>query len=207
LRAALVANDLTFVLLNAPPPNFTGGEPGYAAVPGSEARFRRDFDRTLRYAKVLKPLHIHIMSGPAEGSEALSVYAENLAWAAARAPDQSLTIEPLNATDMPGYFLNNYPLAATVLGRVAAPNLSLQYDAYHAQMMTGDAAAVWAEYGHRARHIQIGSAPGRHEPMGGGVNWQALFDAFDRDGYDGWVSAEYNPRGTTESGLGWLNRP
>ncbi|MEJ1992525.1 MAG: hydroxypyruvate isomerase, partial [Maritimibacter sp.] len=35
----LLANGLTMVLLNAPPPNWTGGAPGYAAEPENRARF------------------------------------------------------------------------------------------------------------------------------------------------------------------------
>lgn len=33
-RRALMTNGLDLVLINAPPPNYTGGQPGYAAVPG-----------------------------------------------------------------------------------------------------------------------------------------------------------------------------
>ena len=32
----------------------------------------------------------------------------------------------------------------------------------------------------------------------------AFFARPDADGYQGWVSAEYDPRGVTLPGLGWL---
>jgi len=204
LRARLVENDLAFVLMNSPPPNYAGGERGFAALPGAEARFRHDFDRTLRYAHLLKPRHIHIMAGRAEGAAARACYIENLKWAAAHAFPYSLTIEPVSRIDMPGYFLDSFDLAAEILDEVAARNLGLQFDTYHAQMLTHDWAAAWARHGARAVHVQIAGAPGRHEPGGGDIDHAALFASLDAQGYQGWVSAEYEPRDGTNAGLGWL---
>ncbi len=195
---------LPLVLINTPPPNWTGGERGFAAVPGGEDRFRRDFRRTLRYAERLKPEHIHIMAGKAEGLVARDTFIRNLAWAAAEAPGQSLTIEPINPHDMPGYYLADFDLAAAILAEVNAPNLGLQFDAYHAQRITGDAAAAWAACRHLVRHVQVGGVPGRHEPVADDIDYPAFFAALDADGYEGWVSGEYNPRGRTDAGLGWM---
>lgn len=204
IRDALVWNDLTFVLMNCPPPNATGGPQGFAAIPGLQDRFRRDFERTLRFAQVLRPRHIHIMAGSADGPEAEAAFIENLRWAAARAPRQSLTIEPINRHDMPGYFLSDYATAARVLDAVAAPHLALQFDAYHAHRITGDVIQTWAAHGHRAVHVQIAGFPGRHEPLGGEIDYPAFLTRLDADGYRGWVSAEYAPSGTTAEGLGWM---
>lgn len=204
MRDQLVWNDLAFVLMNCPPPNPTGGPQGFAAVPGLEDRFRHDFERTLRFARVLKPRHIHIMAGAADGPEAEAAFIANLRWAAARAPKQSLTIEPINRDDMPGYFLADYATAARVLDAVAAPNLGLQFDAYHAHRITGDVAGSWTAHGHRAAHVQIAGAPGRSEPAGGDIDYPAFFSRLDADGYRDWVSAEYAPAGETLAGLGWM---
>ncbi|MCB2135956.1 MAG: TIM barrel protein [Rhodobacteraceae bacterium] len=204
MRDQLVWNDLTFVLMNCPPPNPTGGPEGYAAVPGREDRFRRDFDRALRFAGVLKPRVMHVMAGPAQGPEAKATFIDNLRWAAARAPKQQLTIEPINPVDMPGYFLNDFDLAAEILDAVAAPNLALQFDAYHAHRITGDVAGSWVRHGHRAVHVQIAGYPGRHEPATGEIDYPAFFARLDADGYRGFVSAEYAPATTTTEGLGWL---
>jgi hydroxypyruvate isomerase len=204
MRDQLVWNTLTFALMNCPPPNATGGSQGYAAMPDLQDRFRRDFDRTLRFAQVLKPRHIHILAGVAEGPEAEAVFIDNLTWAAARAPKQSLTIEPINRHDMPGYFLADYDTAARVLDAVAAPNLGLQFDAYHAHRITGDVMATWAAHGSRAVHVQVAGHPGRNEPAGGDIDYPAFFARLDADGYQGWVSGEYAPKAGTEAGLGWM---
>lgn len=204
LRKAAQKDKLEFVLMNCPPPNWAGGPRGFAALPDGEDRFRKDFVRALRFAQELRARHIHILSGKAEGARARDTFIANLKWAAARAPHASLTIEPLNPLDMPGYFLNDFDLAASVLDAVAAPNLGLQFDAYHAHHLTGDVIATWERHAHRVRHIQIAGAPGRHEPKDGDIDYTAFFEAVDRSGYVGWVSAEYHPKTTTEAGLRWL---
>ena len=199
----IVVNALTLALINCPPPKYTDGPRGFAAIPGGQARFQHDFKRSLRYARALGAKHLHVMAGVAAGPKAKAAYIENLAWAAAQAPGQSLTIEPINPHDMPGYFLNDFDLAAAVLDAVAAPNLHLQFDAYHAHRITGDVAGTWARMAARVAHVQVAGYPGRHEPRGGQIDYVGFFARLDADGYTGWVSGEYTPRGRTEDGLGW----
>lgn len=204
-QRALLANGLELLLINAPPPNYTGGMPGYAALPEGTDRFQRDIRRVLRYAEALKAGKIHVMAGYAKGAAAQAAFVQNLQWAADRAPGQQFTIEPLNSGDQPGYFLDDYNLAMEVLAAVDRPNVGLQYDAYHAQLIHGDAARVWQEFGAHAVHVQIGAAPARCEPGTGPVDFQELFAAIDASGYDGWVSAEYTPSTRrTEDSLGWM---
>lgn len=204
-RRALLENGLRLVLINAPPPNYTGGNRGYAAVPGGEMRFESDIQRSLRYAQELRAGLIHVMAGYCKGPEAQATFVRNLRWAADLAPQQGFTIEPLNAGDQPGYFLDDYGLAAEILDQVDRPNVGLQYDSYHAQVIHGDAAQVWQQYGARSVHVQLGAAPGRTEPAPGLIDFPALFSAIDASGYDGWVSAEYNPTtARTQDSLQWM---
>ncbi len=198
---------LTMVLQNTPAPNWGAGDRGLAAVPDREAEFRSGFEQCLRYAEVLKPRHIHVMAGLSEGVRSRQTFVRNLRWAVAQAPNQSMTVEPINGHDMPGYFLNSFDLALDLLDEVGANNLGLQFDAYHAHRITGDALAAWGRYGPRARHVQIAGYPGRHEPTGGEIDYPAFFARLDLDGYEGWVSAEYYPsQPSTIAGLGWMSR-
>lgn len=208
LCAAKAAAGLPVVLINTPPTDWAAGARGWAAVPRQERRFREDFEQALRYARALDAGIIHVMSGVAEGDAARATLVENLRWATAMAPEQRLSIEPLNPVSMPGYFLNDYALAVEVIDAVGAENLTLQYDAFHAQMLTGDALAVWRAYGARAGHVQVSDVPGRVAPgLGGAVDFDALFAALQADGYDGYVSAEYLPgEAGTVAELGWMSR-
>lgn len=204
ILARLEAEGLTLALINCPPPNYTGGARGFAAVPESVDRFRNDFRRSLRYVRLLGAKHLHIMAGAAKGAEARAIYIENLRWAAGQAPDQSLTIEPINPIDMPGYFLDDFDLCAEILDEVAAPNLGMQFDTYHAHRITGDVSGTWARHGHRVTHIQVGGCPDRQEPIGGDFDHPAFFRMLDEQAFDGWVSGEYTPAGRTEDGLDWI---
>lgn len=205
LNSALDTADLPLILINTPALDWDAGGRGCAAIPGAETRFRDGFEQALTYAEGLGSPIIHIMSGLASGPEAKQTLIDNLKWATSRAPEQPLTIEPINALDIPGYFLDDFDLAADVLDAVAAPNLALQFDAYHAHRITGDMPATWARHGHRATHIQIAGAPGRHEPTGGDIDYPAFFAHLDATGYSGFVSAEYFPAAATTKGLAWLH--
>lgn len=201
----LTMGGLEMVLINCPPPNWAGGERGFAAVPGQTERFRHDFKRAVRFAQALGAQHLHVMAGKATGLVARTTFVENLRWAASEAPKMSLTIEPLNGTDMPGYFLNDFDQAAEILDEVKAANVNLQFDMYHAQMITGDGRAVWDTHGVRAVHVQVASTPDRREPVKGEIDYPAFFAALDESGYTGWVSAEYMPEGDTRKTLAWLD--
>lgn len=204
-RRALLRNGLDLILINAPPPNYTGGTPGYGAVPGGEGRFEHDIKRALRYAGELRPTFIHIMAGYTKDESAEATFVRNLQWAADLAPEQSFTIEPLNPGDQPGYFLDDYTLAARILDAVDRPNVGLQYDSYHAEVIHGDALQIWETYKDRSTHVQIGAAPARSEPGTGPTDFPALFAAIDASSYAGWVSAEYHSStARTEDSLHWL---
>lgn len=206
LGTAIARSGLPLALINCPPPNYADpdGPRGFAAVPAEADRFQAAFRRTLRYAGALGAEHVHIMAGVAEGAEARACFVKNLKWAAEFAPKQSLTIEPINSHDMPGYFLSDFDLAMEVLEAVDAPNLHLQFDVYHAARMGLDVMATWEAVRHRVAHVQVGGVPDRHEPTADGFDYPAFFKMLDKQKFKGWASGEYRPKGRTEEGLDWL---
>ena len=206
LGTAIARAGVPLALINCPPPNYVDpeGPRGFAALAAEQARFRQAFRRTLRYAGALGAEFVHIMAGVAEGPEARAVFVENLRWAAAAAPKQKLTIEPINTRDMPGYFLCDFDLAMGILAEVDAPNLFLQFDAYHAARMDLDVMSTWDAVKARVAHVQVGGVPNRHEPQGGDFDYPAFFKMLDGQKYGGWVSGEYRPAGRTEDGLAWI---
>src|SRR5690606_26908309 len=110
----------------------------------------------------------------------------------------------MNSTDMLGYFLDSFDLAAEILEEVSAPNLGLQFDVYQAQMIHGDAFAIWQRMADHVRHVQIADWPSRHEPSRGDIDFPELLHTIRSSGYRGWIGAEYTPRTSTEAGLNWL---
>jgi hydroxypyruvate isomerase len=204
LKLALDDNGLDLVLINTPAGDWDAGERGFMGVPRRIADFRNGFLQALEYAGELGATYIHLMSGIADPDRADKMLRRNLAWAAYRAENQALTLEPINTVDIPGYLMNSYDQALDLMDWVGAPNVHLQFDAYHAHRITGDVLTAWQRYGARTRHIQIAGYPGRHEPIGGDIDFKSFFSALVRDGYAGVVSAEYFPVARTDDGLGWL---
>lgn len=201
---------LESVLFNLPPGDWGAGERGLAALPGRESEFRAGVARALEYAQALGTPRLHAMAGlvPEGVSRAacLETYIENLRHVARELArhGRTLLIEPINGRDMPGYFLQTQAEAHAIREAVAEPNLKVQMDFYHAQIVEGDLATTFRKYFDGIGHVQIASVPERHEPDDGEVNYPYLFGLLDRLGYAGWVGCEYRPRGRTEDGLGWL---
>jgi len=204
LKAALAGAALPLALINTPVPDRAEGGLGYGAVPGAEARFREGFREAAAYARAAGAETVHVMSGKAAGAGARAVLIANLRGAAAEAGDLRLTIEPLNPGDAPGYFLNDFRLAAGIVAEAGLGNLGLQFDFYHAEAIHGDARALWTELAPLVSHVQIAGFPGRVAPDRGAGDVRVAFQALGRSGYAGVVAAEYGPQGPTAASLGWI---
>jgi hydroxypyruvate isomerase len=212
VAAALERHGLTQALFNMPPGDWTAGERGMAALPGREAEFRAGVETALTYAKATKCRLLHAMAGlipeGADRGAAERTYVANLRQAAERCAGEGVTviIEPINTRDIPGYFLNTTTQAMRIIEAVGHPNLKLQLDLYHVQVMEGDLGHKIRELAGRYPHIQIAGNPGRHEPDIGEINYPFLFELLDEIGYAGWIGCEYRPQGETRAGLGWARR-
>jgi hydroxypyruvate isomerase len=212
IAGQLSRHALEQALFNLPPGNWAAGERGIGALAGREQEFRDGVETAITYAKATKCRLLHAMAGvlPAgrDPAEAGRVYLANLRHAADRLATQGLTlvIEPINTRDIPGYFLSTTSQAMSVIERVDRPNLKLQLDLYHVQIMEGDLAHRIRVLAGHYPHVQIAGNPGRNEPDIGEINYLYLFDLLDELGYVGWIGCEYRPKGETRAGLGWARR-
>ena len=206
----LQAHGLTQALFNLPPGNWAAGERGMACLPGREAEFAASVDTAITYAQATGCKKLHAMAGlvptGADAATLRATYVANLRAAAAKLAPLGITllIEPINTRDMPGYFLNWQQQAHDALADVGAPNLKVQMDFYHCQIMEGDLTRRLEKHWAGVGHIQIAGVPDRHEPDNGEVNFPHLFDRLDQLGYDGFTGCEYRPKAGTSAGLGWL---
>lgn len=210
LKARLDAHGLVQALFNAPPGDWAAGERGIASLPGRDDEFRRAIDTALDYARVIGNDTLHVMAGliapTQDRARHRDVYLRNLAHAAeaARAQNVTIVIEPINPRDMPGFFLNRQDDAQAICREVGAPNLLVQFDCYHCQIVEGDLAMKLKRDIAGIGHIQIAGVPQRHEPDVGEIHYPYLFELIDALGYDGWIGCEYRPKAGTSEGLGWL---
>lgn len=216
IAARLKAHGLQQVLFNAPPGDWDAGERGLACLPGREEEFRAGMVKALDYAATLGCPRVHVMAGllPAGATHETHypTYIANLRRAAQAAAPLGIDvlIEPINTRDIPGFYLNRQDVAHAVLADVGEPNLKVQMDLYHCQIVEGDLAMKIRKYlaTGRVGHLQVAGVPQRHEPDLGEINHPYLFALLDELGYDGWIGCEYRPANTqpggTSAGLGWL---
>jgi len=212
IKARLDDSDLSQVLFNCPPGDWSAGERGIASLPGREEEFKRSLERALGYANALGCKRLHIMAGLIKPNQDRArhhaVFIRNLAYAAKQAASSGITvlIEPINTRDIPGYFLNYQDEAQCICEELAEPNLKVQMDLYHCQIMEGDLATKIRRGLHHVAHFQIAGVPHRQEPDTGEINYGYLLSLIDELGYDDWVGCEYHPHGSTSAGLGWASQ-
>jgi hydroxypyruvate isomerase len=210
VRRAAEAAGMPIVQLNSPSGDRAAGEVGFAALPGREPQFRQSIETAFSFLKACGSSQLHVVAGiPTPSMDAKLVratYVRNLQWVADEAATfgARIMIEPLNNRDMPGYVLSTLAQAAEVLGEVNRPNVGLQFDLYHSQIMGGDLTHRLRQFGPLIRHVQIAGAPLRNEPDRGEVNLKQVMRALAETGYDGWISAEYRPSGATLDSLDWM---
>uniref|UniRef100_UPI002DD6ACB3 TIM barrel protein n=1 Tax=Pseudorhodoferax sp. TaxID=1993553 RepID=UPI002DD6ACB3 len=118
--------------------------------------------------------------------------------------ERQVLMEPLNSRDTPGFLVDRTAPAISLLDEADRPNLALQYDIYHAQVMEGDLARTLEANLARIGHIQLADNPGRHQPGTGEINFPFLFRRLRALGYPGWIGCEYVPTGPTEDSFGWM---
>nr|XP_009943245.1 PREDICTED: putative hydroxypyruvate isomerase [Opisthocomus hoazin] len=162
-------------------------------------------------------VRIHLMAGrvplgadrAAVAGEMEATFIENLRYAADLLAQEDMIglVEPINSriTD-PRYFLNTPHQAAAILEKVGRPNLKLQLDLFHCQIMDGNLSRNLETYFPLIGHIQIAQVPGRHEPDSPGeLNFPYIFELLESLGYTGYVGCEYAPKGEHVLGeAGWL---
>lgn len=208
IAASLLENRLTQALFNLPPGDWQAGERGLAALPNRKEDFRNSVSTALHYAAATGVGRLHVMSGIARRDDpvARGRYRESVAYLCDQAGQMGLDvlIEPINARDMPGYFLNEFNYAADLIADLGNANLKLQFDIYHRQIIHGDVLIGLKTLMPIIGHVQIAAVPLRHEPGTGELDDMRILSALDDLGYAGFVGCEYRPAAGTVAGLGWM---
>lgn len=204
----LSRNGLTQALFNMPPGDWAAGDRGLAALPGRFDEVAAGVERALDYARATGVKRLHLMAGLAHPTdpEAAAAYRRSVTHAAEKLGEAGidLLLEPINGRNMPGYFLENFGMAERLIAELDLPNLKLQFDIYHRQIIHGDVTTALRGLMPITGHVQIASVPSRNEPDGEELNYPFLFAELDRLGYAGFIGCEYNPRSGTLDGLGWF---
>jgi hydroxypyruvate isomerase len=208
IAARLSRHNLTLALFNAPSGDLARGERGLACIAERRADFRASVSMALIYAQATGARRIHLMAGLGSGQQALATYKDALRFAcdAAAGHDIDILVEPLNSRDAPGYLLGDFVLAEHIIGELGRPNLRLQFDIYHRQIIHGDVTRGLEALIPITGHIQISSVPARNEPTSGELDDCHVLRTIERLNYAGVVGCEYTPAAGTVEGLSWMKK-
>jgi len=212
LADKLRAFGLAQVLHNLPAGDWGKGERGIACIPGRESEFQEGVGRAIEYARELKCPLVNCLVGltprNAPTEKVRSTLVANLRFAASALEKEGmrLLVEALNNKDVPGFYLVHTADVLDLIKEVGHPNVFLQYDVYHMQIMEGNLTRTIQVNLDKIAHIQIADNPGRNEPGTGEINYPNIFKTIDEIGYKGWIGCEYKPCGRTEDGLKWMEQ-
>jgi hydroxypyruvate isomerase len=114
----------------------------------------------------------------------------------------TLVLEPLNTlADHHGYWLTRMAHAVDIVEEVESPSVKILMDLYHQQVQEGNLIANLTQYIPFIGHFHAAGVPGRHELVGGELDYRAIFQAIDATGYQRVVGLEYAPTLETEASL------
>ena len=189
------------MLFNLPAGDWAKGERGIACHPDRVEEFRAGVDKAIAYAKVLGNTQINCLAGiRPQGLDCATVeqtFVANLKFAAEKlqAAGIKLVMEMINTRDIPGFYLNTTQQALAIRDKVASPNLYLQYDIYHMQIMEGDVIRTIRDNHKYLYHYHTGGNPGRNEiDETQELNYAAIMQAILATGYKGHVGQEFIPK-------------
>jgi len=212
LVAAKAEANVEVCLINVPAGDLMQGGEGLASVPGKEKEFEEALKLCAKYVKALDVKAVNVLPGRCDfkGQETiyLKTFVKNVKRAAIALEKIGVlcTFEAINTQDMPGFLIHSVDQMLSVIDQVQHPNLKMQFDIYHMQIMDGRIDEILRNHGKDIGHIQFADVPGRGEPDSGQLNFKQIFSSIAHSEYKGYVAAEYKPTGKTEDSLQWMDR-
>ncbi|MCY4474962.1 MAG: TIM barrel protein [Chloroflexi bacterium] len=210
IQERLERNNLKHVIINLPVTDPETGLGNLALQPDKVGIYQERVALGVEYAAALGCIGVNTGIGPLpEGADpeiAYQTYIDNLRYAAdelAKVGVHAL-IEPINTQDQPGFLISTSAQGMQAIADANHPNVFLQYDFYHMQIMEGRLVETFGELLPSIKHVQFADTPGRNEPGTGEIHYPFIFQKLDELGYTGWTGAEYNPSGRTEDSLDWF---
>ena len=210
LKEELERCGMPLVLINLPAGDLMQGGDGLACHPKRGREFAEALDEALSYALMVRPRMVNVLAGRLPQGKtrerALAILAANLR-DAAQAFDRlhiKVLCEAINPIDMPGFLINTPQDLCDLLADVRHSNCYAQLDVYHMARQGISTEQALAVLGDRVAHVQFADYPGRTEPGSGELDFNAMFRALEKAGYQGAIAAEYRPSTTTKASLAWL---
>jgi hydroxypyruvate isomerase len=210
IQERLESNGLQHVIINLPVADPETRLNNLPLQPDKVGLYQESVALGVEYAAGLGCIGVNTGIGPLpEGADpevAYRTYIDNLRYAAVELEKVGILalVEPINTRDQPGFLIHTSTQGMQAITDAAHPNVMLQYDFYHMQIMEGDLVETFAKLLPSIGHVQFADTPGRNEPGTGEINYPFIFRKLDELGYKGWAGAEYYPSDQTEASLDWF---
>ncbi len=175
------------------------GEEGLSLTDASAAVRRRARARLQAQADLAAIFGARIIIGLIRGKLRGDMAEQQRAWAVAGLRQVAayaalrgveLVVEPINRYET--NFLNTVAETLAFLDEVAAPNVGLLFDTFHANIEEPSLADSLRAAGRRLRHVHTADS-NRWAPGSGHLDFAAVVATLRAIGYDGWLSAEILP--------------
>lgn len=113
-----------------------------------------------------------------------------------------LLLEPLNPIiDHKGYWLTKTVEAVDIIEEINSHNLKILYDIYHQQLTEGNIINTITKYINLIGHFHSAGIPGRHELIGGELDYSVIFNTIKKLNYEGYIGLEFSPLKSPEDSL------
>lgn len=208
-QQALAEYKMPLALINLPAGDFMQGGAGLAAHPERQKEFITALQQARPYIETLQPDVLNILAGrQVEGysrAACLQQLQDNLKLTGEQLSDLPIriTCEPINNLDQPGYLTPRVDDWIQLANHIKHPAFGLQLDIYHAARMGDDPLQIIQQQASQLAHIQFADCPGRSHPGSGSINLMDCFLQLQKDGYQGWIAAEF-PCPSTDS-FEWIS--
>jgi hydroxypyruvate isomerase len=190
--------------------DLAGADCGVLSIPARSAEFRDNIAVTIAIGEALGVPAFNALYGnrvsnvTPQQQDDLATDNLTLAAKAVAAIGGTILVEPISGPKQ--YPLRTARDVATVLDRVAAPNIGFLCDLFHLANNGDDIDAALGAYADRIAHVQIADHPGRGEPGTGNLDLELYLSIIEANGYSGYVGLEYVPTTTTIDSLRWLRQ-
>lgn len=84
---------------------------------------------------------------------------------------------------------------------VNSKNLKILYDIYHQQITEGNIISTIERFIHYIGHFHCAGVPGRHELIGGELDYKVIFKKIEKTGYNGFIGLEFSPTKVDDEAL------
>jgi sugar phosphate isomerase/epimerase len=175
------------------------GEEGLSLTDAEAAVRRRARARLQTHADLAAIFGARLIIGLIRGKLQGDMAEQQRAWAvaglrqvAAYAAQRGveLVLEPINRYET--NFLNTVAETLAFLDEVAAPNVGLLFDTFHANIEEPSLAGSLRAAGQHLKHVHTADS-NRWAPGSGHLDFAAVVATLRQSGYDGWLSAEILP--------------